>query len=362
MTKVYSMFKSLLLVSCLFASVYGAGELVILQSPKSVKFVGHEELDQNLLKDVFSSALGFTTNKASSWSGLEIKDPFHYPVALFVLVVDGVRSLSGASGWGGIDSDDDSAAAEAIYPLGTNEDESITWRALERRIRERYPSAVSDSNLTLVRADLGEEETLPKNWKGDEGHALLDSEIAEWNALRENQAVAQEEDARFLAELSSFGNIAKDAVHSAEKKGVSGPDVYWVVLRGLHPLIDLHGEGSQQAAQAVRILSTRARTMANALAQAYKNRVIMGVITSDASHTRQTRSLKADDGVKLTKESINVSPEYSIYYPAMFNIFLWFMIAFLFALIAISLAIATMDPGRDSIIYRMTSSSMKKDN
>lgn len=355
------MLKLILVITCFFSAVFGAGELVILQSTSGVKFVGHEELDQSLLKDVFSSSLGFTTNKASSWSGLEIKDPFHYPVALFVLVVDGVRSLSGASGWGGIDSDDDSAAAEAIFPLGTDEDESLTWRSLERRIRERYPSAGSAGNLTLLRVDLGEEEILPAQWRGD-GPALSASEAVEWDALRENQGMPQEEDLRFLSELSSFGKIAKEAVLAGEKKGVSGPDVFWVVLRGLHPLIDLHGEGSEQAAQAVQILATRTRAMGNALSQAYNNRVIVGVVTSDASHTRRTRSLMANDGTPPKKEDINVSPHYTIYYPAMFNIFLWFMIAFFFSLIAISLAIATMDPGRDSIIYRMTSSSMKKDN
>lgn len=33
-----------------------------------------------------------------------------------------------------------------------------------------------------------------------------------------------------------------------------------------------------------------------------------------------------------------------------------------FSLLAISMAIGGMDPGRDSIIYRMTSTRMKKDN
>lgn len=33
-----------------------------------------------------------------------------------------------------------------------------------------------------------------------------------------------------------------------------------------------------------------------------------------------------------------------------------------FSLLAISIVIGDMDPGRDSIIYRMTSTRMKKDN
>ncbi|XP_046397299.1 ATPase H(+)-transporting accessory protein 2 [Ischnura elegans] len=359
-----NMFKVLFITTCVAASVYGAGEFVILHSSPGVKFSGHEEVDQSMLKHVFSSALGFSTNKDSKWSGMEIKDPFHYPVALFVLVVDGVRSLSVVSGWGEIDTDDDSVTAEAVFPLVTDEDESVTLRALEMRIRKRYPSAGLGGNLTFIRAVLSDEDSLPNQWKKEEILPFSPAEEAEWKALRENEEENQalfQENFHFFSELVVLGKIVNGAVHAAEKKGVSGPDVYWLVLRGLHPLIDLNGEGSEQSSRAIQILSTRARTMANLLAKAYDNRVLVAVVTTDASHTRRTRSVKADiDDPDLG--TLRLSKEYGIYYPVMFNIFLWFMVAFFFALIAISLAIATMDPGRDSIIYRMTSSSMKKDN
>lgn len=56
------------------------------------------------------------------------------------------------------------------------------------------------------------------------------------------------------------------------------------------------------------------------------------------------------------------SDGYNADYPAIFNIILWFGVVFTFTLIAIVYAIMDMDPGRDSIIYRMTSTRMKKDN
>ncbi|XP_071451400.1 ATPase H(+)-transporting accessory protein 2 [Hetaerina americana] len=358
-----NMFRLMFIATCVVATVYGAGEFVILQSSPGVKFLGHEELDQSMLKHVFSAALGFTTNKDSKWSGMEIKDPFHYPVALFVLVVDGVRSLSAVSGWGEIDSDDDSVTAEAVFPMVTDEDESFTLRALETRIRERYPNSGVGGNLTFIRAVLSEEDTLPNQWKQEEILPFSLAEEAEWKALRkneeENQALFQE-NFHFFSELVVLGKIVNGAIHAAEKKGVSGPDVYWLVLRGLHPLIDLNGDDSDQSARAIQILSTRARTMASLLAKAYANRALVAVITTDSSHTRRARSATADGDDN--KSSLNLSKNYGVYYPVMFNIFLWFMVAFFFALIAISLSIATMDPGRDSIIYRMTSSSMKKDN
>lgn len=54
--------------------------------------------------------------------------------------------------------------------------------------------------------------------------------------------------------------------------------------------------------------------------------------------------------------------EHSKDYAAIFNIFLWLGLVFAFTLVAIVYALADMDPGRDSIIYRMTSTRMKKDN
>lgn len=59
---------------------------------------------------------------------------------------------------------------------------------------------------------------------------------------------------------------------------------------------------------------------------------------------------------------LNLAKTYSEDYPVIFNIILWFGVVLAFSLLAISYAIASMDPGRDSIIYRMTSNRIKKDN
>lgn len=59
---------------------------------------------------------------------------------------------------------------------------------------------------------------------------------------------------------------------------------------------------------------------------------------------------------------LNLAESYSEDYPVIFNIILWFGVLIVFSMLAISYAIAGMDPGRDSIIYRMTSTRIKKDN
>lgn len=61
-------------------------------------------------------------------------------------------------------------------------------------------------------------------------------------------------------------------------------------------------------------------------------------------------------------DDLNLAGSYSEDYPVIFNIILWFGVLIVFSTLAITYAIATMDPGRDSIIYRMTSTRIKKDN
>lgn len=54
-------------------SVLAAGELTILNHPKGITFKGHERLDQSLLKDVYSAALGFSINRVSYLSKYSLK-------------------------------------------------------------------------------------------------------------------------------------------------------------------------------------------------------------------------------------------------------------------------------------------------
>lgn len=59
--------------------------------------------------------------------------------------------------------------------------------------------------------------------------------------------------------------------------------------------------------------------------------------------------------------SLNLEWDYDQDYPAMFNIILWIMVAWIISVFVIAYGMWNMDPGRDSIIYRMTSQRLKKD-
>ncbi|PSN44884.1 hypothetical protein C0J52_06190 [Blattella germanica] len=304
------MFKIIIFAVAAFVAVHGAGELEILHSPDAIKFTGRDPLDESMLKEIFSASMGFTINKGSDWSGLSVLDPFHFAEAVVTLVVDGVSNLGFSDG--------------QRYPLNTDEDESVTWQALHDRVLRRYP----DQNATLLRVDLTEQLDSVKQLFGE-----YDGAPTNWSVRFLDANVA--EDKQFLDEMAQLHSIAK-LVQSGVVFRDGVPDVYWMVVRSLHPVVDFHGPDSDAAKEAKQILRSTIHTVRKAFVSAYKNR-------DEAS-------------------DLNLAPEYSADYPVIFNIMLWFGVAFVFSLIAISIFIADMDPGRDSIIYRMTSTRMKKDN
>ncbi|XP_049802953.1 ATPase H(+)-transporting accessory protein 2 [Schistocerca nitens] len=327
---------SLFYVIYLVASVSGTGEVVFLHSPKSIVFKGHEVIDQSLLKQVLASSFGFTISKGSDWNGLVLKDPFHLAEAAVVVVVDGVKSLGSIKGHS--------------FPVISDEDESVGWQKLKEKIEMRYPGF----NSTLQRIDLAEVSTA-----SDEETDLLNPTDFPVTYLDDSNT----EDVEFLRQLHLLNNLGEKEYVENEDLRDGLPDLYWIVFSGLHPVIDLHGEDSPAADESKQLLRDAIIHLKKGFINSYDGQVIVAALTSDVSHTRRARQITepADLPVNWTKPK-NLSKDYSENYPVIFNIILWFMVAFVFSLIAISTAISTMDPGRDSIIYRMTSNRMKKDN
>nr|CAD7459440.1 unnamed protein product [Timema tahoe] len=466
--------------------VNGAGELLILHAPKSLQFEGSEPLDESLLREVYSGALGFSVSKGSKWEGLKVLDPFHYPEVVVGIVVDGVPSLGISKG--------------SHFPLITNQNEEATWHALNQRVSMRFP----DQSSVLTRLDTveGNIQWKPKLWTIEwklklwtiqrkpklwtiqrsqncgrfngsqncgrfngsqncgrfngtktvddsieaktvddsmeaktvddsmeaktvddsmeaktvddsmEAKTVDDSMVNDKNAglstssspppLVQYLNPNETEDAQFIQELLLVKSESGDGV----------PDVYWLVLRALHPVIDLHGTDSDAATEAKNLLIEAIKDLDRAFVHAYKGQVLVTVVTSDVSHTRKSRSLMAEVDADSVVDNMNVSKDYDPNYPVIFNILLWFNIAFFYSIVAVAdassrdvpspyrtvtsamqimlswintrfgfslipaavlnsgslitlfpLSTATkMDPGRDSIIYRMTSTRMKKDN
>ncbi|XP_070172740.1 ATPase H(+)-transporting accessory protein 2 isoform X3 [Polyergus mexicanus] len=331
------MFRQLSFLLAILATVYASGEFVVLHSPDSVEFTVNGEIEQSSLKEVLSAALGYTGKQKDADHNIAIWDPFSIPQALVVIACDGMEMLPPMEDKNKI-----------TYSLIVDEMEETTWQAIRSRIEER-----SNDN-TLVRINLSDGvDALGQSALGE----LKPTNIEKLKSLN----LEIEEDRKFVEEMQLLHAIADNA--SSAKKHDSGTDVYWLVVSALRAVLDLHGNTSAVANEAYMLLNDAMEHVSKAFVNAYDGKVVISAFTNDASKVRNARS------VILERQRRDTLPEfsgraktYTENYPVIFNILLWFGVIFFFSLLAICIAIADMDPGRDSIIYRMTSNRMKKDN
>ncbi|KAF2897437.1 hypothetical protein ILUMI_08737 [Ignelater luminosus] len=337
------MLNILICITFYFAAVYGSGELTILHRPSSILFKGHDRLDESDLKEVYSAALGFSIEHSSTWPGMYLTDPFHLAEAIVTISIDGITDLGGGKGH--------------HYPLRTDADDGETFYAMKKRIEERYP----DGNSKIIDIDLSDGLNAIKDYEFLHDIKHIKKVKGVYSYLKTNV----DEDHKFLQEIN-FLNAIIDKIESGVVKKDHKPDYYRIKCTSLHAVSDLHGENSTASKEAKQLLIETINRLNDAFNKAYGGSVLVSVVSSDVSHTRRVRSTNTQNESKATKEerklpNINLAVTYNGNYPVIFNIILWFGVAMVFALLAISIVIGTMDPGRDSIIYRMTSTRLKKD-
>jgi len=78
------------------------------------------------------------------------------------------------------------------------------------------------------------------------------------------------------------------------------------------------------------------------------------------STSEKVKNVKKRAASTSTLEQVAIF--YSDQYPAMFNLLFWTSLILAVALIGITYGMMNMDPGLDTVIYRMTSNRIKKDN
>jgi len=159
-------------------------------------------------------------------------------------------------------------------------------------------------------------------------------------------------DKQFLQEIG-FINAASENLAEMLK-----PSNVLIIRLSVDGIAKAHGEKSVAVDEANKLLSA---AIGRLLAAAQKSSDSVLFVQSTDKDAAVSRS-KRDTIASSKTNEFNLATYYNEDYPVIFNIILWFMVIFGLSLLAICYAIAAMDPGRDSIIYRMTSTRMKKDN
>ncbi|CAJ0935678.1 unnamed protein product, partial [Mesorhabditis belari] len=167
--------------------------------------------------------------------------------------------------------------------------------------------------------------------------------------------------------LQVYKLVAGLKAQGAKLTQSNSPDVFQVTISGLIKLVD-----SDERNQAILEIQKAVNTLSQAIVEAYGDQAVVEVVCDSSpiqiKNTAQAHRIvkrAADETgkspVQVERERYNVTEFTGSDYPAMFAIFLGLGIILSVAVLYIAVGIWNMDPGRDSIIYRMTTTRMKKD-
>lgn len=321
------MARKIFLLFSLFVAA-NCDQLSVLFSPKALEFRGHARLDVDSLPDVFGASLGYSVAKPTEWDGLTVRDPFNLANGVVIVVAEGIDSLKL-----------ENAHSYELY--GGSGSESVS----------ELMHKTADHNGISFEIDLKESSD---SFSTPLGNVQPDDDEVQPQYLK---AKSNKADADFLRQLAFINGLSDLLVTSTDE---NIPAVH-IVRVSLEALLAAHEPSSPAVAEAKKLLTTALLELQTAAEKAFDGAVVVGLVTStEAPLVRSKR--QAEKPKQGETQDFNIAKKYDSNYPVIFNIILWFSVVLVFSLLAISIAIATMDPGRDSIIYRMTSTRMKKDN
>ncbi|KAL7729318.1 hypothetical protein ACLKA6_008896 [Drosophila palustris] len=320
------MLQNVVVFSLFIAAIHAAGEFTVLNSPKSISFKGNDPLDSNYVGDVLFSAMGNAVVGDYDWSGVTINDPFNLAKGVIAVHVEGLSHVTTA---GNVKS----------YELaGSNTGHSLNALAAE----------LEAANEPVCDINFGQYDEGVQSFKACFGA----SDAPAAKPTKHLNPALHNADKQFLQEIG-FINAASENLAEMLK-----PSNVLIIRLSVDGIAKAHGEKSIALDEANKLLSAAIGRLLAAAQKSSDSVLFVQSTDKDASIARSKRDVIQAD----KKNDFNLATYYNDDYPVIFNIILWFMVIFGLSLLAICYAIAAMDPGRDSIIYRMTSTRMKKDN
>ncbi|KAL1770526.1 renin receptor [Sigmodon hispidus] len=336
-------------LSLLMTGVLG-NEFSILRSPGSVVFRnGNWPIPGDRIPDVAALSMGFSVKEDLSWPGLAVGNLFHRPRATIMVMVKGVDKLAVSTGnvisyplENAVPFSLDSVA-NSIHSLFSEETPVVLQLApSEERVymAGKANSVFEDLSVTLRQL---------RNRLFQENSVLNSLPLS--SLSRNNEA-----DLLFLSELQVLRDISSLLSRHKHLAKDHSPDLYSLELAGLDELSKRYGEDSEQFRDASRILEDALQKFADDMYSLYGENAVVELVTVksfDTSFVRKSRTI-LEVKQEITESPYNLAYKYNLEYSMVFNLVLWIMIGLTLAVIIVSYNIWNMDPGYDSIIYRMT--------
>uniref|UniRef100_A0A8C7YJ67 Renin receptor n=1 Tax=Oryzias sinensis TaxID=183150 RepID=A0A8C7YJ67_9TELE len=341
----------------LFPSGVQGDSLTVLQAPEFLSFQkGDWPLSAEKIPDLVALTMGFSVEEDLSWPGLQAGPLFQRPRANVLVVVRGVDSL-------------DLPQSVASYPL--ENPVAFTLDSVAEMVHSTFAEytpvvlqlAPSEERLYMLGKANAVFEDLPVTLQQIRARLSQDGSVLTsfpLNSLSRNA----EADLLFLSEVQVLHDITALLQRHRHLAKDNSPDLYSLELSGLEELSRVYGKDSPQYRDATSILASVLQKFGEDMYRLYGNSAAVEVVTVktfEAPLTRKSRSILESKQISNPGSPYNLAYKYNFEYAVIFNIVLWMMIVLVLAVIVIAYNLWNMDPGYDSIIYRMTNQKIRMD-
>ncbi|XP_053085345.1 renin receptor isoform X2 [Pangasianodon hypophthalmus] len=307
---------SVFVTLAVLAGVFG-DQLTVLRSPQYVNFrPGKWPLAGEKIPDLVALTMGFSVREDLDWPGLAAGSLFQRPRANALIAVRGIDSLD-------LPSNVSSYPLENTVPFTLDSVANSIHTLFAESTPVVLQLAPSEERLYMMGMANTVFEDLPVTLQqirtrlSQEGSVLPSLPL---NSLSRNN----EADLLFLSEIQVLHDISALLMRHKHLAKDQAPDLFSLELAGMEELARRYGTDSPQFQDAREILVAALQ--------------------------------KSNPG-----SPYNLAYKYNFEYAVVFNIVLWLMIVLALAVIVISYNLWNMDPGYDSIIYRMTNQKIRMD-
>ena len=332
------MLSGLLALTAVLTVVQG-GQFSVLYTSPSVRFQATSDvLPESQVVSVIQSAFSLQTQNEANWRGMLAGNFFDRPQALILLSISGITA--------------DQLNVTSAYTYETLEDNP-------------EPLNMQDVVIGLQELSQDQNPILFLNLFVDKRHRVhleTGDQLPHVTYLQ-----LPSSNPKIYVELHAIKQTLGTLMTNFKKLQRDTPDLFHFHVSGLEYLVDRYGRQSQQVTQAITSLQSDVEKIIAMFRSLYKDDLaILALTQSTMRMSSYPSSLKARRLLQQTTPAneliadLNLAPEFTWMYPVMFNITLWFMITFFIIMFGVSWCIWFTDPGRDGVIYRMTTHHLKE--
>ncbi|ESP05005.1 hypothetical protein LOTGIDRAFT_211795 [Lottia gigantea] len=354
-----NMFQAL--IGVLALTVISCQELVVTHAPDYVSFHQQDsgKLESSDVPDIIASTLGLNTQSANGFKGISHNSLFKKPKANVLISIVTEKQASPIN-----------LKSLARFPLKNDlfgvSMENV-MNSLQQTFLDQDPlmlDMIKDSNLFDMQTENQLFRKLPNSIRKVKDR-LFDSDSILRKLTQGSLNMTLDSDATLMSELQMIDDIIKTLSKNEKSKKSKSPDLLSFTITGVNQVADKHGVQSDKVTDAKNMVTEFINHATGEFKKLYKDNVVVEVLTLNPGkgQVRKARSLLAvtTPSPEPKKSNLNLADDYDENFPAIFNMVLWLMIVLAIAVYVIVYGMWFMDPGRDSIIYRMTSQRLKKE-